>query len=192
MKTFLLSALLFATINPSVICQSSKPKTVAINTSKSIINWEGSMLFSFGGHHGTVNFKEGNLTFTNDKITGGYFIADMNTIKNTDGDYSSDLVNHLKNEDFFNVGVHPTATLKIVKSEYYDNGTIRMDGELTIKGITKKLNFEAILNSSKNLMTARMKIDRTDWNIMYGAKGVVNVKDHAISDAIVFNVDVYY
>ena len=76
---------------------------VGINVEKSIVNWKGSMLFSFGEHYGTVNFKEGSLEFKNDEIIGGSFVVDMNTMVNTDGDYNEGLVNHLKNEDFFDV-----------------------------------------------------------------------------------------
>ncbi|WP_341214960.1 YceI family protein [uncultured Wocania sp.] len=161
---------------------------ISINTKTSIVNWKGSMLFSFGGHHGTVNFKSGNIIKTNDKITGGNFTVDMSSIINTDGDYSEDLVNHLKNEDFFNVEKHPTATLVIDKVEYHKSGQLRMHANLTIKGITKPILFDAKLNSDNTKLTAKFKIDRTDWNIVYGAKGIVKVKDYAISDAIEFEV----
>ena len=150
------------------------------------------MLFNFGGHYGTLKFKKGELTFSNGKLSGGEFVVDMTTITNTDGDYSPDLVGHLKNEDFFNVPSFPTSKLNITKVEYYNNGIIRMDAELTIKGITNPVVFESTLDEAKNLLKSRMKIDRTDWNIVYGAKGHVNVKDYAISDAIELEVEIFY
>lgn len=70
---------------------------IPINLEKSTIKWRGTMLFSFGDHYGTVNFKSGYILKNGDKFSGGSFTVDMNTIVNTDGDYSPDLVGHLKN-----------------------------------------------------------------------------------------------
>ncbi|TYA52381.1 YceI family protein [Formosa maritima] len=162
-----------------------------INTSKSSINWKGSMLFNFGEHYGTTQFKEGKITKSNNKITGGTFTVDMNTIVNTDGNYSEDLINHLKNEDFFDVKKHPISSLVITKVSYYDNGSLRMDANLTIKGISKPIMFDAkLIDNTK--MIAKFKIDRTEWNIRYGSKDKVSVKDYAISDAIEFEVELYF
>ncbi len=171
---------------------SFSQQEVLINTKASIVNWKGSMLFSFGGHHGTVNFKDGKIIKTNDKITGGNFTVDMTSLINTDGDYSEDLVKHLKDEDFFNVKKYPTSKLVITRVEYQNNGQLKMHANLSIKGITKSVLFEAKLNSDSTKLEAKFKIDRTDWNILYGAKGVVKVKDYAISDAIEFDVIVFF
>jgi polyisoprenoid-binding protein YceI len=162
---------------------------VSINVEKSIINWKGSMLFSFGGHYGTVKFIDGKLIKTNSKITGGTFNIDMQTIINTDGDYSEDLIKHLKNEDFFNVEEYPKAKLVLTKVEYFSNGKLRMDAKLTIKGITNSIAFDAELNADNTKLNAKFKIDRTDWNITYGSKGIIKIKDYAISDAMEFEVE---
>ena len=73
---------------------------VPIDVASSIVNWRGSMLFSFGEHYGTVNLKSGQLTLDNGTLTGGDFTVDMTTIANVDGGYNEGLVEHLKNEDF--------------------------------------------------------------------------------------------
>ncbi len=171
---------------------SFSQQEIAINTKASIVHWKGSMLFSFGGHNGTVNFKAGKIIKTNNKITGGTFTVDMNSLINTDGGYSEDLVSHLKSEDFFNVKEYPTAKLVVTKVEYQKNGQLKLHGNLSIKEITKAILFEAKLNSDSTKLEAKFKIDRTDWNIIYGAKGVVKVKDYAISDAIEFDVIVIF
>ncbi|WP_343797936.1 YceI family protein [Gaetbulibacter jejuensis] len=170
----------------------------AIDTEQSIIHWNSSMLFSFGGHHGTVKFKEGYLESDKGYITGGRFTVDMNTIINTDGEFSQNLVDHLKNDDFFDVEVYPTSTLVITKAKYMDNGKIHMDGNLTIKGITESIRFEALVENEFSMMgndrklVTKFKIDRTKWNIMYGAKSIIDIKDYAISDAIEFEVELFY
>ena len=187
MKTIITTALfLFC----SIIGFSQQ--NILINTKSSIVNWKGSMLFSFGSHNGTVNFKSGNIIKTDDKITEGTFVVNMSSIINTDGDYSEDLVNHLKSEDFFNIEKHPTAKLVITKVEYQNNGQLKMHANLTIKGITKPVLFNAKLNADNTKLTTKFKIDRTDWDIIYEAKGVAKVKDYAISDAIEFEVIVIF
>lgn len=166
---------------------------VPINVEKSIVNWKGSMLFSFGEHYGTVNFKEGSLEFKNNEIIGGSFVVDMNTIINTDGDYSEDLVNHLKNEDFFEVEKFPEAKLKFLNFENVDDNRLKIDANLTIKDTTKPVvlyNVDFLPNEKK--LYTKFKIDRTDFGINYSSKGFAEVKDYAISDAIELEVELYF
>ena len=162
-----------------------------INITKSKINWKGTMLFNFGEHFGTAQFKEGKIRQEDKKITGGTFIIDMNTIINTDGDYNENLVDHLKNEDFFDVKTHPTSSLTINNVTYNSNGILWIEANLTIIGVTKPISFEAKMVDD-NKMKTKFKIDRTEWNIRYGSKDKVSVKDYAISDAIEFDVELYF
>ena len=75
----------------------------------------------------------------------------MNTIVNTDGDYSPDLVYHLKNEDFFDVAKHPEALLEFTEIEFVDKNRYKIDANLTIKGIKKAIilfNVDFIYNTN--------------------------------------------
>lgn len=165
---------------------------LAINTQKSSIFWRGTMLFSFGEHYGNVNFKDGFVELDNDKIVGGSFTVDMTTIVNTDGDYSQDLVDHLKNQDFFEVNKYPEATLEFKKFERVDKNRQKIDADLTIKGITKRIElFNVDFDPSQKKINTKFKFDRTDFGITYSSKGVAQVKDYAISDAIELEVEVY-
>jgi hypothetical protein len=133
---------------------------IPINLEASIIKWKGTMLFSFGEHYGTVNFKSGYILKSDDKLSGGSFVVDMNTIVNTDGDYSPDLVDHLKNEDFFDVPKYPEATIEFVSVESNDVDRYKIKADLTIKGIKKPIvlmDVEFIDNSSKLLMRMLQK-----------------------------------
>ena len=162
---------------------------IKIDLSKSVVNWKGSKLFNFSNHFGTVKFKEGTLKMKEDDITGGKFMIDMNTIINTDGGYSEDLVGHLKHEDFFVVEKHPTAELTIHSVGKTQNGLIEFRSDLTIKGITKPIEFYSKLDpNKKSEIRTEFIIDRTDWNLTYGAKSITNYKDGIISDAIEFEV----
>ncbi len=171
----------------SGIVNSYAQETLNIDTSKSDIKWFGEYTFYFGGHNGTIDFKEGYFIKTNDVITGGEFVIDMNSIKcldieNEEG--KEGLVNHLKDPDFFDVANYEQAKLVITKVEYHNQTEMRIEADLTIKGITLPINFRAKVNFSNKQMTTRFKIDRTRWGINYNS----NIKDNAISDAIGFEV----
>lgn len=176
----------------SVVClsiQSKAQEKLVIDTEKSTIKWIGEYTFYFGGHDGFINIKEGYFLKTNDIITGGEFIIDMNSITNTDvkdAKANKGLVDHLKNSDFFDVEKYPTAKLKITSIEYFENNQAKVNADLTIKGITKPINFNAEFNYKEKKMFTRFKIDRRDWNVSYKS----NLKNNAISDAIGFEVTI--
>lgn len=172
-------------------------EVVKLKKEKSSIRWVGSHSFGFGKHDGTVDLKSGELTMKQGKITGGKFTLDMNTIVNTDGDYNKGLVDHLKDEDFFNVAKHPTAELFITKVHYYDpnntpgnpNVYFKVNADLVIKGVSQPIEFEAKTNDQHAEINTKFKIDRTLWGIKYQSKGIAGVlKDNIISDAIEFNI----
>lgn len=166
---------------------------IAINLEKSVVKWKGSMLFSFGNHFGTVDFKEGSLEFENNEITGGNFVVDMTTIVNTDGDYSEDLVNHLKDEDFFDVEKFPESKLEFVNFEKVDDNRLKIDANLIIKDVTKPVTlYNVDYYPKQQMLSTRFKIDRTEFGITYSSKGIAKVKDYAISDAVELEVEVHF
>ena len=167
-------------------------KKLNINTASSEVKWSADYAFYFGGHYGTIEFSEGHFIKTGDVITGGEFIIDMHSIKNTDidkEDANASLVEHLKNEDFFDVEKFPTAKLVITNVIYHDQTHMKIVANLTIKGVTKPVDFQAEVDFKSKSMSTRFKIDRTRWDINYGSKSVTDsLKDSVISDAIGFEV----
>lgn len=166
-------------------------KEMKIDTSRSVIKWTGSDFFKINKHYGTVKFKSGEVVFKSNLIIGGKFKIDMNSIINTDGEYSTMLVGHLKNNDFFDVGKHPFSELEILSLKYIDNTQIDVEANLTIKGITKKINYKTTLKSNDDeiTMNSTFSIDRTRWGVNYESRSfMVNLKDDAISDEIDFEV----
>lgn len=166
---------------------SNAQEKLNINITKSSIKWIGEYTFYFGGHDGFIKFTKGHFIKTEDVITGGEFIIDMNSITNTDiktkkGNES--LVSHLKEPDFFDVKKHPLAKLIITNVEYFKDESMRIHANLTLKGITKPIQFNATPNYQEKSLTTRFKIDRREWNVSYKSK----IKNSAISDAIGFEV----
>ncbi|MCK8481389.1 YceI family protein [Psychroserpens algicola] len=170
-----------------LMATTNAQEKLQISTAKSEIKWSGEYTFYFGGHNGTISFSEGYFEKTNEVITGGEFIIDMNSIVCDDidtKDANESLVNHLKDPDFFDVDKFPKATLQITSVEYYDNAQMKIYANLIIKGITKPISFNAEVDYESQQMTTKFKIDRMLWDISYNSK----MRDGAISDAIGFEV----
>ena len=153
-----------------------------VDVAKSKISWVGKKVT--GQHIGTVNLKDGSLTFKANKLTAGTFTIDMTSITSGDlkaGEGKEKLEGHLKSEDFFGTEKFPTATLKFTKVVAKANNTYTVTADLTIKGITKPVTFDTTVNGNKS--TAALKIDRTKYDIKYGSGSFFdNLGDKAISD----------
>ena len=170
--------------------QINGQEKIKLNTKKSAIIWEGSKLFNFGTHDGTVNFKEGEVVVKDSKIISDSFIIDMTTKKSNEKEtWVYDLVEHLKHKDFFDVKNNPTSKIVFTNIKYVgDEGHVQITADLTINKTTKSVFFVAQQNDDKKQLETRLKIDRTDFNITYKSQGNTSVKDHIISDAISFKV----
>ncbi len=185
MKSLLITCIMLA----GFAATSQNQKTYMLDTIASVINWEGNYAFNFSQHNGTVHFKAGVLTTTNDHITGGSFIIDMTTISNPEYLEGIGPVKHLRDSDFFDVEKHREALLVITKVEYFTNENIhKILANLTIKGITKPIEFWATADGNKNTLETKFKIDRTRWGITYNNK----LKNQAIADGIGFIVNLQF
>jgi polyisoprenoid-binding protein YceI len=140
-------------------------------------------------HTGTVSLSEGGLQIEGNKVSGGKFTIDMNTINVTDleGGMKTKLEGHLKNDDFFSVDKFKTANLTILS---VDGDNIKAN--LTIKGITNEVTFPAkIVFGADGTVTASadINIDRTKFDIRYGSDSFFdNLGDKAIDNNIIFKV----
>ncbi|MDA3931083.1 MAG: YceI family protein [Prolixibacteraceae bacterium] len=155
--------------------------------SKSELKWNGKKVT--GEHYGKISIKEGAFSVKNNKVETGTFVIDMASITCDDleGEWNDKLVGHLKSDDFFSVEAHPEATLKITGSTLLENNKATLKGDLTIKGITKPVEFEA--THVENTFSAVVSVDRTAYNVRYGSgKFFDNLGDKTISD--VFTMDV--
>lgn len=187
MKKRTLLALIALVLIANSYAQKKEIENLEIDIKKSELKWSGEYAFYFGGHNGTISFKEGYFIKSNNVITGGEFIIDMNSIMCDDiedDEANESLVNHLKNEDFFNVKEFKTAKLVITSVDYHNDTQMKVNANLTIKGITLPVNFQAEVNYEKQQMTSKFKIDRQRWGIDYNSK----LRDGAISDGIGFEV----
>ncbi len=163
-----------------------------VNTETSSVAWKG---YKFAGsHNGTIALQSGTLMFDGDKLTGGEFVVDMTSITVTDleaGKGKEKLEGHLNADDFFGTANH--ATSKIVFTEVKASGknSYAVNGDLTIKGISKPVTFDISVYGSK--ATATLKVDRTNYDIHYGSTNFTDtLKDKAIYDEFDLVIDLEF
>ncbi|MDI9878706.1 YceI family protein [Flectobacillus longus] len=187
---FIASLFVSATVLSSAIAGNAPKKAaegLAVDTKGSKIHWLAKKVT--GQHEGFISISNGNLSVAKGKVTGGTFTIDMKSIvctDITDAGYNQKFISHITTGDFFEVEKFPTATFKITKV-----AGSNITGDLTLHGITKSITFPATITSAAGKVTATAKIpvDRTDFNIKYGSKKFFeSIGDKAIDD--VFNLDV--
>ncbi len=143
---------------------------------ESKLHWTGQN--ANGKHTGEISLRQGNLEVKNKQLSGE-FIIDMNSIKTLDltqEQGASYLDAHLKSDDFFLSKLFPEAkfTFNDVSLEtipYQTTKNCILGGELSIRGISKKQTIDGLIAKvdDKLILNARVEIDRTKWDIIYGS-----------------------
>ena len=157
---------------------------------ETMVTWEAHKLV--GGHQGTINASTGILNISDNKVVGGNFIIDINTIACTDvedPDVNSKLIGHLKAEDFFDVANNPNGAFEITSVTPKDGKSL-IAGNLTLKGIKKNVEFPATITVNGGTATIKsdsFNIDRTEWEISYNSGKITDAAalgDKLIKDEI--------
>lgn len=172
----------------------SQGEVLAVSTGQ--VNWVGSAVGK--EHFGTLEVSEGNLVVEGENLIGGSFTLDINSITVEDLDEANgklDLEGHLKSGDFFVAEEFPTARFTITNvmvAEDREDATHMINGNLTIKDITKSVTFPAVISmEGGELMakTPRFVINRTDWGVNYNSGVIGTAKDKLINDNIALAIE---
>ncbi len=128
---------------------------------------------------------EGKVRVDGENVTGLTFTVQVASLQTS----PDKLVEHLKSADFFGVDVNPTATFTSTEVKAAAPGgeaTHEVTGDLTLKGITKRVSFPAKLAVSPTEVTGRAEfaINRQDFGIVYPGK-----PDDLIQDNVVLTVE---
>jgi polyisoprenoid-binding protein YceI len=142
--------------------ENRKFKIVA---AQSNIDWKGRKVT--GAHNGTIAVKNGTLVLNDDQLTGGDFVVDTTSIRIldiADPATNAQFAGHLASDDFFATEKYPEATFEITS---VNNNHV--DGNLTIKGITQPVGFDASIGVAGDTLTASglIVIDRTKYDIKF-------------------------
>lgn len=146
---------------------------LSIEPAKSSVVWVGKKVT--GEHTGNIKINKGALEVENERLVGGEFELDMKSITNSDlvdAEWNTKLVNHLKSEDFFNVEKFQTAKLKIKSVIFGKGGSYDVMGELTIRGVTKPVQFKADLEKNKDATykaNSEIVFNRADFGLKYNS-----------------------
>lgn len=164
-----------------------------IDTNESVVTWKGWNVFSPNSHSGYVYLSKGELMIENGQLTGGTVEINMNTIEDKDHGRNNNLINHLKDPDFFEVKKYPFSTIAITKVASKNAGEKEITGNLTIKGITNVVSFPVKMEIKNGIVKAngRLVIDRTLWNVRYkSGKFYDNLANQTMSDSIEFHMKI--
>jgi polyisoprenoid-binding protein YceI len=147
-------------------------KNFKANTDKSLIHWTGKKIT--GSHTGTIHLASGNLELENGKIVSGSFDIDTKSIAVADikdPETNAQFAGHLLHDDFFGADKFPTANFTIMNAVLLAGSSWKIDGLLTIKGITHSLSFEARVDMQGDTISAfgEIVVDRTKYGIKFGS-----------------------
>jgi len=180
-----------ATVGDAKAVSSAMGATYNVDPGLTKVLWTGSK--PTGSHNGSINVTSGTVKVDGDKVTGGNFTIDMNTISclDLDDDGKGKLEGHLKAPDFFDVAKFPTAKFEITKVVALSGNTdanSMVYGNLTMKDISKEIGFKANIeaaNGNVTVSTPQFNVNRTDWGIKYKSKSFTEgIKDKFINDEI--------
>ena len=109
----------------------------------------------------------------------------MHSLTNTDlsGEWKQKLEGHLKSNDFFSVDKHPEASLIITKVNSIKNNLYDLTGNLTIKGITRPVDFTLSVLDDK--IESNLTFDRSKFDVQFASGSFFeNLGDNLIYDEI--------
>lgn len=152
-------------------------------TEDSKIGFVGSKVT--GSHEGGFKTFTGGFAVAGDELASGthQIVIDMDSTWSD----SEKLTGHLKNADFFDVETYPESTFVLTSVEAIEEGgTHRLEGELTLHGVTRKIAFPATVTVADEqvTLTSEFSINRFDFGIEYPGKA-----DDLIRKEVVIKLD---
>lgn len=162
-----------------------KAAAYKVDVAGSAVKWTA---YKVGGKHfGKISLKSGSIEMSKTKLTKASFEVDMTTltVEDISGEWADKLKGHLLSDDFFSVEKHKTAKFVSTKIVPNGKGGFSVTGDLTIKGISKPITFDAVVKNEggKITGTSAIKVDRTNYDIKYrSGKFFQDLGDKAIYD----------
>ncbi|MFO7324883.1 MAG: YceI family protein [Pseudomonadota bacterium] len=150
------------------------PVTYNVDPTHTYPSFEADHMGGLSLWRGKFNSSSGKVVLDREAKTGEVEITvDMASV-----DFGLDAMNdHAKNPDIFDVAKYPTATYKGKVSKWNGDAPAEIDGQLTLKGVTKpvKLTINSFL-CKPNPMTRKETcgadavgtFNRDDFNVDYG------------------------
>ena len=162
---------------------------------KSNVKWTGSKVIG-DSHYGNISISKGTIMMDHGKLVAANFVIDMKSMTCTDIEsekYNQKLIDHLKNDDFFDVEKFPTAEFTMITSKKIAEGKHSVTGELSVKNFKDIVKREVDVTERNNTLSAsgKFNFDRTKFDVIYGSGTFFdNLGDKAINNevSIQFNI----
>ena len=143
-----------------------------VDKAASKVKWEAKKVT--GMHDGTVSFANGSIMANGNKISDGSFVIDMKSMANddiTDAGMKAKLMGHLASDDFFSIEKFPESKMVIKKVTAVSGDEFKFLVDLTIKGITNPVEFNAKVTAVGDKLSADgvITVNRTLYGIKYGS-----------------------
>lgn len=150
--------------------------------------------------HGYITFSYSHLGFSNPHVGFRSFDVDLSldseNIENSTVEVLIDATSidsrvetfngHLNGKNFFDTETYPTITFKSTSIEMTGKTTMNVTGDLTIKGITKPVTLEAMINKAADHpmrkiptigVSGQTTVSRSEWEL---TRAVPNVGDDVL------------
>ena len=148
-----------------------------LNVEDSNFSWTGKAAFNAYALTGSLKAEKGEINIVDDYIQALSIIINMKSLDHE----NSDLKNHLRSADFFEVNTFERATFKLLKPAKLENGKALIVGTMTIKD---RSQIETIAVMFKNgILSFNHVMDRTVYDIKYNSPSFFKkMKENAIAD----------
>ncbi len=139
--------------------KAAEKATYSIDVNSSSLKWKGSEGPEYF-HTGSVKFTDGSVEMEGDKLIGGTFTVDMNSITIEDKELPDEkkgyLTEHLKDTSFFFVADFPKVTVTV---DGYEGG--KLSTTISVRGqeIKENIAVKLISNEKTVSISGKFSID---------------------------------
>jgi len=153
---------------------AATPVTWKVDTAHTEVGFEVRHFFS--KVHGVFHDAQGTIVFDDQDPSAIVVDATARVASVDTGNHNRDA--HLQTADFFNAATDSLLSFKSTKVEKVDKSKYRVSGDLTMRGVTKPVVFDAEFLGSSDV-----SIEGKSWGAKAGftATTVVNRKDYGIN-----------
>lgn len=153
---------------------------------KSHVDWKGTKFDQAKNadkwHNGKVELKDAKVKMKNDVPQAVSVTVDLSKMVNFDlpEEFKGKLVSHLQSADFFDISVFPDATFTSTKITKLVNDKFQfaMEGNITVKGITKPINVKGHIlkvDGKQMLESEKFELNGEEFGFIKPGGGYKNV-----------------
>ncbi|WP_422356466.1 YceI family protein [Roseivirga pacifica] len=177
------------TSDAKAVKANAEATAIPVATTESIVTWIGSK--PAGKHNGTIGITEGNVLVDGNKVVGGTFTIDINSLTvvdlPADSEWNAKLKGHLLDDDFFDAANHPTATFEITEVSPFAQAELTADKAEFESEFTPASLSEVMVENPTHFVSGNLTMRGTTKNITFPAS--VSIENGQVKAVANFNID---